>query len=218
MANGTLKTLAWTTPLALTAAAVGGAALLRRHFRATPFERHAWLPGDELIDSADAQNDRAVTIDTPPASVWPWIAQLGQTKAGFYSFEFLENAMGCEIDGVSRINPDWQHVSPDDELRLHPELALRVALVEPGEYLVATSMGGEAPDDPGFHMSWGFYLSEIETEGALATRLHVRERYYAERPNVRPALRVIGSVSAVMTWRMLGRLRKLASRDAAVSS
>ena len=218
MASGTLKTIAWAAPLALGIAAGGSIALVRLRLRARHAERRRWLPGDELIDSPDAQNDRGVTIAAPPASVWPWIAQMGQQKAGFYSFELLENLMGCEIEGATRIHPEWQAVAPDDELRLHPELALRIALVESERHLVAASMGGEAPGDPGFDMTWGFYLFETEgPDGFPATRLHIRERYVARHAGARRALRVIGAMSAVMSWRMLARLSKLAREEPSVS-
>jgi hypothetical protein len=195
-------------------AAAGVVAVLGRSFRASPAERRSSLPGDDLLPHADVQNDRATTIKVPPSQVWPWIAQLGQSKAGFYSFERLENAMGCDIRGVAGINPAWQSVAPEDELRLHPELALRIARVEPQRHLVATSQGGEAPGTPGFSMTWGFYLSGHADGSGTATRLHIRERYLAERPAAHMAIRAVKPLSAVMTWRMLARLRKLAPQAA----
>jgi hypothetical protein len=37
----------------------------------------------------------AITIDAPPEAVWPWIAQLGDERGGFYSFTFFENQVGA---------------------------------------------------------------------------------------------------------------------------
>jgi hypothetical protein len=58
-------------------------------------EVHARLPGDQLLEDADAVATRAITIDAPPSAVWPWIARqalrasgvgmrasLGSTRAG----------------------------------------------------------------------------------------------------------------------------------------
>lgn len=92
------------------------------------------LPGDELFPDAQCQYDRARTIAAPPSTVWPWIAQLGQNKAGFYSFEMLENLFGCDIHGDDRIHPEWQSVAPGDPFALHPEMGLRVAEVTPNAY------------------------------------------------------------------------------------
>lgn len=168
------------------------------------------LPGDEIIESCTVQNDRACTIEAPPDAVWPWIAQLGQGKAGFYSFEGLENLAGCEIQGATKIHPEWQHVEPGDEFRLHPQVSLRVAEVEPGSHLVVTSAGGEAPQGPEFDFSWAFVLSpEARDIGPVATRLHVRERYASHGPTARLMLEATSIISAIMTWRMFQQLTKL---------
>jgi hypothetical protein len=41
--------------------------------------------------------------------VWPWLAQLGQDRAGFYSYDWLERAFGDHVHNADRIHPDWQH-------------------------------------------------------------------------------------------------------------
>lgn len=56
-------------------------------------------------------------IEAPTEVVWPWLMQLGQDKAGFYSYEFMENLAGCRIIGADRIRPDWQHLQVGDPLR-----------------------------------------------------------------------------------------------------
>ena len=50
---------------------------------ATPAERAASLPGDDLV-TADVVMDRAFELDAPPAEVWPWLVQLGKRRAGWY--------------------------------------------------------------------------------------------------------------------------------------
>jgi len=42
------------------------------------------LPGDELMPRVDLTATRAVTIQATADAVWPWIAQLGQGRGGFY--------------------------------------------------------------------------------------------------------------------------------------
>jgi hypothetical protein len=37
----------------------------------------------------------AVTIKAPVEEVWPWLAQLGQDRGGFYSYEWLETSPGA---------------------------------------------------------------------------------------------------------------------------
>lgn len=132
-----------------------------RRLGATPEEAAARLPGDELLERADLQADRAVTIAAPPDRVWPWIAQLGQDKAGFYSFEWLENLVGCDIRNAERIVPAWQNPQVGDAFPLHPDMVLTVARVDPGRALVATSMSGVAPQNPGMDFSWAFTIDSL---------------------------------------------------------
>src|SRR6266487_1255396 len=73
---------------------------------ATNQECDASLVGDELISNADLTATRAITIRVSADQVWPWIAQLGQGRGGFYSYDFLENLVGCDIHSADRIVPD----------------------------------------------------------------------------------------------------------------
>jgi hypothetical protein len=55
----------------------------------------------------------------------------------------LENLMGCSIHSADRIRPEWQDVGVGDEVKLHPEVALEVAVLEPGRSLILR--GGVLP-------------------------------------------------------------------------
>jgi len=46
---------------------------------------------------------------------------MGQGRGGFYSFEFLENMIGCDIHNANRILPEFQHLTVGDSIKLHPE-------------------------------------------------------------------------------------------------
>ncbi|RBO82976.1 hypothetical protein [Nocardia puris] len=192
---------------AVTAAVATG---VPRRLGASRAEARIPLPGDELLPEAGVQNDRARTLAASPARVWPWIAQLGQDKAGFYSFETLENLAGCRITGADRVHPEWQDVRPGDIFRLHPDVALRVARVEPGRCLVVTSQGGDAPGEMDFATTWTFHLTAVESPtGVPSTRLHLRERYETRGASARVMIEATSVVSALMTWRMLARLAAL---------
>ena len=66
----------------------------RRHLRwgATDAEVAASMPGDELVPHPSFNATRAITIDAPPEDVWPWLTQIGYGRAGFYSYDLLDNA------------------------------------------------------------------------------------------------------------------------------
>lgn len=204
-------TAALLAPIAAAAASLAAVVVTGAHRRlgATADEARAALPGDDLLPGAQVQNDRACTIAAPPSSVWPWIAQLGQNKAGFYSFEGLENLVGCQITGASRIHPEWQDVAVGDRFTLHPDVALRVAEVEPGRSLVVSSQGADAPGDMDLDTTWAFCLSPVTPNGSSATRLHLRERYATSSRATRAMIEVTSVISAVMTWRMMTNLRGL---------
>jgi hypothetical protein len=94
---------------------------------ATELESDGPLSGDELIANANLTSTRAITIRAAADRVWPWIAQLGQGRGGFYSYDWLENLVGCDIHSADWIAPEWQHVEVGDEIRLAPEIELAVA-------------------------------------------------------------------------------------------
>jgi hypothetical protein len=48
-------------------------------------ERHRPLPGDDVLPTAGYQTTRAVTIQASAESIWPWLVQMGQDRAGFYT-------------------------------------------------------------------------------------------------------------------------------------
>jgi hypothetical protein len=181
-------------------------------------EQDSPLPGDELIPIADMIATRAITIHAEKEQIWPWIAQLGQARGGFYSYDWLENLAGCQISSADRIVPEWQDVSVGDDFRLHPELTLDVARLEPPEALVVAGIAPPQADEdaaaPPYDFTWAFVLSEA---GPGSTRLVVRERY-AFRSGWAPlVVEPVSLISFVMTQRMLrgirDRARPLADAD-----
>jgi len=133
---------------------------LMLHWGATCEELQKPLPGDELVPDPAVQSTRAVTIDAPPDAVWPWLAQLGQDRAGFYSYEGLENLAGCEMDNADEIHPEWQTRELGETVSLHPLRGLPVARFEPGHTLALEN--------------WGAFV--LEPHGPDCTRLIARGR------------------------------------------
>ena len=74
-------------------AATVGATYRSWHLRwgATDEEVHGPMPGDDLLDSAAFTATRAISIAAPPERVWPWLLQVGFGRAGFYSYDVLDN-------------------------------------------------------------------------------------------------------------------------------
>jgi hypothetical protein len=74
-------------------AAVAFARYRRWHLRwgATDEEAGRPMAGDELVARPQFAPTRAITIDAVPEDVWPWLVQLGYGRAGWYSYDFLDN-------------------------------------------------------------------------------------------------------------------------------
>jgi hypothetical protein len=56
-----------------------------RTCRATPDEVRRSLPGDDLVSDPLCSATHAITIQASADQVWPWLAQMGAGRAGWYS-------------------------------------------------------------------------------------------------------------------------------------
>lgn len=175
---------------------------------ATEAELDATLPGDDVVPAADHVSTRAVSINVPADRVWPWVVQIGQGRGGFYSYDVLENLIGCDIHSANRIEERWQDLAVGDEIRLHPQAdALTVSEVDPGRALVLR--GSPRPD--AFSFSWAFVLRPAPDGG---TRLLVRERYGCPTQAARLLIEPVSFASFVMSQAMLRGIKERAERPA----
>ncbi len=150
--TGRLRHLRTPSPGVGVLAALEGAGLIVYHLVATPFigrRRLRWgtvgteatdpLPGDELVSEPKWSYTLGVTVDTTPDDVWPWIAQIGQGRGGFYTYQTLENMVGCKIRNTTEILPDHQHPAVGDDIYLHPTAPpMRIEIVDPPNALVVS--------------------------------------------------------------------------------
>jgi hypothetical protein len=176
---------------------------------ATEEESKGPLPGDGLIQNADLTATRAITIRAAAAQVWPWIAQLGQGRGGFYSYDFLENLVGCDIHSADRIAPEWQDVEVGDEVRFAPEVGLAVASLEQGRSLVLRGGVPIGNTPPPYDFTWAFVLRDGPDK---STRLLVRERYAYKHPWARLIVEPTEMLSFVMSQKMLRGIRSRAEQ------
>lgn len=167
---------------------------------ATHAEVNAALPGDELIFGVDLTATRAVTVQAGADAVWPWIAQLGQGRGGFYSYDFLENVIGCDIHSAEHVMPEFQDIAVGDKVGLAPQVSLVVASLNPGRSLVLRGGIPIADFAPPYDFTWAFTLRDAPDN---ATRLVVRERYAYTRPWARLLVEPTEAVSFVMSKKML---------------
>ena len=91
------------------------------------------LPGDELIPDSPRNSTMVITIRARAAEVWPWLAQMGYGRAGWYSYDRLDNA---GEPSAEEINPAWQELAVGDRIPSSKRSWFVVVACEPGRHLV----------------------------------------------------------------------------------
>ena len=145
------------------------APLYRRwHLRwgSTNDEVSSAMPGDAMFPNAQFVSTRAITIDADPASVWPWLVQVGCGRAGFYSNDLLDN---LGRPSATTIVDDLQHLEVGQWIPMSPsstptdKTALRVDSFEVGSWMLWTK-----PDS-----TWSWRLAPTASGGTrLVARIH----------------------------------------------
>lgn len=133
-------------------------------------------PGDDLVPDPRWGWTHAVEVAAPPWRVWPWVAQVGADRAGFYSYSWLENLAGCALRDAERVHPEWE-LHEGDELILHPSAPpLRVVEVSAGRHLLASGPADEEARRDGRPWVAASWLFLVEETAPGTTRLVSRYR------------------------------------------
>lgn len=183
---------------------VTGHLLARRPFLtwgATAEEAASELPGDELLEGADAgASTRAIDIAAPPEYVWPWLAQMGPSpRGGAYTYDWIENLLGLDFHSVDHVIPEFQNPQPGDTIDLGADV-MRIEHVEPRQALAFRSESG--------NWVWAFVLREQNG----GTRLISRNRFRAEGLLDQLVLELMITGSLIMERKMLQGIKERAER------
>lgn len=162
---------------------------------ATPDEVASVLPGDDLVDRPTFCATRAITIAAPAERVFPWLVQVGVNRAGWYSYDWLDN---LGRPSARRVHPEFQQVEPGQILPMSPDGKHGIAIhsLDP-----PTSMVWGTPGDT----TWAWQLNAA---GAGTTRVvvRVRSRYRWTSPTIAFSM-LIEFADIWMMRRMLLNLR-----------
>ena len=108
---------------------------------ATLTEAQRVMPGDALLPQASELTrtiTRAISIAATPAQIWPWLVQLGFGRAGWYSYDWIDNDGQPSAD---RIIPELQDLAVGDLIPMLPEFGPRVIEIARDDYLVSDGDG-----------------------------------------------------------------------------
>ncbi|MDJ0924392.1 MAG: hypothetical protein QNJ77_07515 [Acidimicrobiia bacterium] len=116
------------------------------------------MPGDELISGASSAT-RAISINASPEQVWPWLVQLGYGKAGWYSYDWIDNDFRRSAD---RVLEDHQQLAPGDRILMMPEKGFVVQAVDQPRSIVSVLEDGST--------SWSLALYSEDSGTRLVSR------------------------------------------------
>ena len=170
------------------------------------------VPGDELIPDPKWGYTQATTVHTSVERIWPWLIQMGQGRGGMYSYEMIENMVGCKMHNADEIIDEFQSLSVGDSVRLHPKAGFPVVKIEPSRAIVLNydtrtdSPASDSTNTDGFFASTlAFFL---KPDGENTTRLIARFRCdYDNKQRLIYGPYLMEPVSSVMQHKMLSGLK-----------
>ena len=163
-------------------AAAAGAGLLAAYLKlvrpwalrwgATEEEAARPLPGDEVVAKADYVATRSITIDAPPQDVWPWLVQIGSGRAGWYTYDRIDNA---GMPSATEIIPELQQLQVGDLIPMvvGKDIGVRVKELEPDRRMLWWDEQGE--------YSWEWILEPANGRTRLLNRLRVTRHSWTRK-------------------------------------
>lgn len=135
----------------------------------TTAERHAPMPGDDLVSPADIVMDRAFDLAAAPEIVWPWLVQLGRARAGWYFPAAVERWLPPGRRGLRTLSQRWQALALGDVIPDYggARAQFRVAQLTPARLLVYQDRRGR------MDVSWAITLPPA---AGGSTRVQLRLR------------------------------------------
>lgn len=121
---------------------------------ATDVEVARAMPGDALSHDPTFLSTRAITINSTPEAIWPWLVQMGYGRAGFYGYDILENIGSLRgMRSVDHVVAELQHPAVGAPLPLSAAGGLVFQAVEANRYLVWSGASGAYPGA----FTWALY-------------------------------------------------------------
>jgi len=138
---------------------------------ATDAELKRSMPGDEIVDKPSFNATRAVTIHAPSQNIYPWIVQMGVGRAGWYSYDLLDN-LGRR--SAETILPEHQSIQAGDLIPISPngQQGMWVRSFRKNKWMLWWDKKGDS--------TWVWEIHPAGENGfRLITRLRVKYRWFS---------------------------------------
>jgi hypothetical protein len=140
--------------------------MIFQHWGATSDEIQSAVVGDNLCADATVTATRCITIAAPPETVFPWIRQMGFGRAGWYSYDWLDN-LGRK--SATRVHEEWQNVNTGDAVPAGPT-SFHAAIVTSPQHFVLEVKNGKKRT-PRLHFTLAYELRAVPEGTRLVTRM-----------------------------------------------
>lgn len=169
---------------------------------ATDEEIERPMPGDEIVQRPGFNATRAITIEAPPEEVWPWIVQIGFGRAGWYTYDWIDNLGRPSADSVV---PELQHLEVGDLIPIFDDHGFSVSAMEPNCWVLWEDQQRERGT------SWLWMLDPV---GGDRTRLitRVRMRHDWRSPKILFSLLIDLADNMVMMRKCMLGIKERAER------
>ena len=127
------------------------------------------MPGDDIVEKPSFNATRAVTINAPAQNIYPWIVQMGVNRAGWYSYDLLDN-LGKR--SAETILLEHQNIKKDDLIPMSPDgkQGLYVKDFRNNEWILWWDKVGDST------WTWGIY-PDGNSRTRLVTRVRVKYKW-----------------------------------------
>lgn len=138
---------------------------------AKPIEIKRSMPGDEIVSKPTFNATRAISINTKAENIYPWIVQMGIKRAGWYSYDLLDN-LGKPSAKV--ILPEFQNIKIGDIIPMSPDgkQGMYVKDFKEHEWMLWWDQKGDST------WAWGIY-PEGDSSCRLITRVRVKYKFFS---------------------------------------
>lgn len=143
--------------------------MIFQYWASTENEIESSVIGDDLCRDASLIATRCITIAAPPEEVFPWIRQMGSGRAGWYSYDWIDN---LGRPSATSILNEWQDVKSGDLIPSGP-ISFTASIVEPPHSFVLEIKNGKK-STPRLHFTLAYKLRLVPEGTRLVTRMRSR--------------------------------------------